>query len=108
MNKKELLDYTKEFRAGILGNRKPDDMCYAVCAPLFTLLTMMEVRCRLIDGNVACGSGHYWLELEDGILDPTASQFRRPNGRAMPEVYLGPLPDWYHVNEKTNGTIGGH
>lgn len=61
----------------------------------------------LIDGAVACGSGHYWLDMLDGnILDPTASQFKRPNGKRMPQIYHGPKPEWYHVYDH-GSSIGG-
>lgn len=42
------------------------------------------------------GACQYWLELEgEMIVDATASQCRRPNGRAMPLVYVGERPEWY-------------
>lgn len=99
MTKKQLLEYTREFRAGILsGTMGPQDMCFAVCAPLQSLLEMMDVPCALVDGAMQDGAGHFWIDLLDGnILDPTASQFRRPNGRAMPAIYHGPKPEWYHI-----------
>jgi len=98
MTKKQLLEYTREFRAGLLASRcgNPDNMCHAVCAPLQSLLEMQGVECRLVAGDVLDGWGHYWIELRGGtVLDPTASQFRRPNGRAMPRIYYGARPEWY-------------
>lgn len=87
----------RAFRDGILDGADPEDHCYMVSAPLETYLCMTSIRCRLVKGSVHeeinC---HFWLELPDGtIIDATASQFRRPNGRAMPLIYIGPLPEWY-------------
>jgi hypothetical protein len=91
MTDSELLEYTAEFREGILGGDPPDLMCMAVCAPLATLLQMEGVDCELAKGDVG-NCNHMWIALPDGrILDPTASQFTDE----MPEVYLGPLPACY-------------
>jgi hypothetical protein len=40
---------------------------------------------------------HYYLERISGgkIIDGTASQFIYPNGKKMPQVYIGELPDFY-------------
>jgi hypothetical protein len=63
------------------------------------LRAYLEDRRRGVSSSSAAprtGSYHVWLELPDGtIIDATASQFRRPNGRAMPLVYVGERPEWY-------------
>ena len=47
---------------------------------------------------------HYWLKLPDGrILDPTASQFKTPEGEEMPKMYLGEKPKWYKLKKNKNG-----
>lgn len=85
----------RAFRDGILQGRDPEGQCYMVSAPLAGYLGAAGIQCRLIRGTTH-GSYHVWLELTDGtIIDATASQFRRPNGRAMPPVYIGALPEWY-------------
>lgn len=91
--------FAMEFREGILDGQPSAFMCGAVCLPLASLLGTMGYGVKVIVGPVShenCFCYHTWLELDDGrILDPTADQFGRPNGRRMPKVYLGPLPSWY-------------
>lgn len=85
----------RAFRDGLLDGEDPEGWCYKVSAPLQGYLGAVGIECRLISGTTH-GSYHVWLELPDGtIIDATASQFRRPNGRAMPLVYIGELPWWY-------------
>jgi hypothetical protein len=102
---RQLLRFAASFRRGILGRGKSSRaMCFAVAAPLESLLLMCGVEVRLVKGLVGDWE-HYWLELGDGrILDPTADQF------SMAPVYLGPLPSWYyqpiggqHENLEANG-----
>jgi hypothetical protein len=89
----------RAFRDGILEGEDPEGYCYVVSAPLEAYLRLTSIRCTLVRGSVHKEINcHYWLELPDGtIIDATASQLRRPNGRAMPYVYVGPLPAWYAV-----------
>ena len=85
----------RAFRDGILDGKDPEGQCFTVSWPLETYLRMSSIPCKLIKGATH-DSYHVWLELQDGtIIDATASQFRRPNGRAMPLVYVGERPEWY-------------
>jgi hypothetical protein len=94
MKDKTLLRITKEFTEGILGDRSPHKMCFAVCAPLQTYLSFTsKFETELVEGCVNTDWQHFWLKLPDGrILDPTASQFK-----GMPQIYLGALPENYIV-----------
>jgi hypothetical protein len=97
MTDKKLLKFVASFRSGICGRQGSEFMCYAVCAPLVTLLNMNGVEATLRDGTVKFEIGeinHYWIELADGrVVDPTADQFNRILFDKMPKVYLGkPVP----------------
>jgi hypothetical protein len=77
------------FRHGILGKRPARDMCFAVCAPLQSYLSLCGVETRLVEGNFGA-TNHFWLELPDGtVIDPTADQFPELN---LPATYVGPRP----------------
>lgn len=93
--------YAAEFRDGILSGQPSAFMCIAVCKPLASLLHLQGIETKIVTGTVShenCFCYHTWLLLLDGrILDPTADQFDRPNGRRMPRVYLGTQPEWYYV-----------
>jgi hypothetical protein len=99
----KLLKTVKGFRKGILDRRKPNLMCYAVCAPLHCFLKMGGIASELKEVCVVQGPEvwfHWYLELPDGrILDPTASQFKTPTGDQMPEIYLGERPSWYQMKK---------
>ena len=85
------------FRCGILNGKPSASMCFAVCAPLQSLLGLQGIETELIEGAVGKWE-HFWLRLPDGrVLDPTADQFRAPGGKTMPNVYIGALPGWYRV-----------
>jgi hypothetical protein len=89
MTDMQLKRYASQFRRGIIGRRKSDQMCFAVCAPLEGLLSLagVDARLRKVDFMAI---NHCWLELPDGrILDPTADQF------GLEPVYLGALPALY-------------
>ena len=96
MTDKELLEWAKEFRTGLLGSCTGDSMCFAVCAPLEGLLRCCGVDVRMVEtdlsGDDRCEFySHFWLKLSDGrALDPTADQF--PD---HPPIYLGALL-WFH------------
>jgi hypothetical protein len=82
----ELVEFTSEFRAGILGGRGSARMCAAVCMPLVTLLGLHGVEAVLMESETET-CNHVWLRLTDGrVLDPTGDQF----AGGMPPVYLGP------------------
>lgn len=101
ISQKELMDIVKEFRDGILEGKDPDCMCYAVCLPLQSYLTMIGVETVLTAGDVDSENKgmweHYWLTMKDGIIiDPTASQFEgEVNKDPIPDVYIGLKPEWY-------------
>ena len=99
MSDAELKRVALDFREGLLGGGDSAFQCVAVCYPLASLLTTQGVDIRLATGTVSHSElfcYHTWLQLADGrILDPTADQFARPNGRRMPKVYLGTQPRWY-------------
>lgn len=102
MNDKQILSFTKSFRSGILSGKPPHKMCYAICAPLSTLLRMSGIENELIEGEIKISKnetwGHYWLKLKDGrILDPTASQFNNGTTRLLPPIYLGSKPNFYKI-----------
>jgi hypothetical protein len=98
MNDAELVSFATEFREGILGDDPPDMMCFAVCAPLVTLLGLYGVPATMVEGDVYADDirwcNHFWLKLVDGrVLDPTADQFNSIVTEPLPAVYLGPPAD---------------
>ena len=101
----ELLRLVTDFRKGILGKHDSESWCFMVCAPLEGFLPLWGYTAKLTDGHV-CGLPHVWLTLPDGqIVDPTADQFKKPNGESMPPVYIGEKPEWY--KPKLQEVIGG-
>lgn len=86
MTDSQLREAVAAFRAGILGGRPADGMCFAVCAPLQGYLEMFGIRTELVEVYFA-ECNHVWLQLTDGrIIDPTADQF------GLEPVYVGPPP----------------
>jgi hypothetical protein len=84
-----LLHFATEFRHGVLESRASDLMCFAVAAPLESLLAMFGYRTTLEEVWFP-HRNHCWLRLADGrILDPTADQF------GLAPVYLGDVPALY-------------
>ncbi len=79
MNDAEIISLVKEFTKGILDNKSTTDMCYMVCSPLASYLSMCGIECMLTEGNIIhCDNElhHFWITLSDGrIIDPTADQF---------------------------------
>lgn len=100
MTDKKLIKYAASFRRGILGRRNSTFMCFAVCAPLVTLLNMEGVKSELREGDIKLDLGscnHFWIELSDGrVLDPTADQLTSRFGASLPKVYLG-APTKFHT-----------
>lgn len=89
MTDKQLVKYAADFRKGILGNHSSFMMCFAVSAPLATLLKVEGIEARLVEGDLG-EFNHFWIELSDGrVLDPTADQFNDYGFEQMPPVYLG-------------------
>ena len=96
MDETELLHEVTEFRAGILDGRAPMDMCFVICAPLSGYLSFIGYPCEMTEGNID-GVQHFWLVTADGtIIDPTADQFDKPDGKSMPSIYIGGRPTWYN------------
>ncbi len=94
---KELLHEVTEFRSGLLDGREPGNMCFAVSAALEGYLNFVGYPCEMVSGEVS-GDEHFWIVLPDGtIIDATANQFSQPDGKPMPEVYIGNLPEWYQI-----------
>lgn len=90
-----LVECVTEFRAGLLGKRSDARMCFAVSSALAGYLHFLGQEAEVVHGSVG-EHDHYWIELGDGrIIDATASQFKKPNGREMAQVYIGALPLWY-------------
>src|SRR5205807_740431 len=92
------------FRRGLLNGRESYDMCFALAAPLEGYLNALGYEAKMIKGVVDCGEydlEHFWLKLSDGlIIDPTADQLPRRNGKRPPKVYIGELPSWYSEQPK--------
>lgn len=93
MSDEELVTFAAEFRQGILDGRPSDLMCYAVSAPLATLLGMYGVENELVETDMAdlpfSTHAHWWIRLSDGrALDATADQFNDER-KPLPPVYLG-------------------
>jgi len=100
MSDKELLKITSQFTKGILGKHQSSSMCFAVSAPLQGFLSVCGFETQLIEGEIEVSKNelwnHFWLKLPDGrILDATANQFRTPDNKEMPKIYLGEKPNWY-------------
>jgi len=90
MTDDDLLAFAAEFREGILDGRSSWMMCFAVSAPLATLLRLHGVDVELVEGDLG-EFNHVWLRLSDGrVLDPTADQFNDFGFPPLPPVYLGP------------------
>ena len=97
MSDAALIRFATEFRAGILDGDPSDMMCFAVCAPLASMLRLSGVETELVESDLG-EVNHYWLRLADGrVLDPTADQFNWCNTEQLPPVYLGP-PTKLHLN----------
>ncbi len=98
MEARKLRRIAKDFRVGFLGRESSTDMCFVLSTALDGYLGFLGVHCELVEGKVG-KCHHYWLSLRDtgDILDATADQFTQPDGKPMPEVYVGPQPDWYVV-----------
>ncbi len=103
MTNKQILKYVTNFRKGVLGKMPSNYMCFAVCSPLHSMLSLMDISCQLIQGEVETEKftyGHYWIELSDGmIIDPTADQLE---GLNLPPVYMGELPKQYTAKTLEN------
>lgn len=101
INDDVLLSIVTEFTNGILGDRDPKSMCFAVCLPLHSYLLACGYEVELIEGEIQTYEelwNHYWLEFKNGIIiDPTASQFKDLHESQIPKIYIGTKPSWYKV-----------
>ena len=100
MTDRKLLWIAREFREGILDDRKSSEgMCFAVCAALVGYLKFIGINAEMIESDLSDRPGewqnHFWLKLSDArALDPTADQF---DDLSLPPVYLGPAIPAIHV-----------
>jgi hypothetical protein len=103
MKEKALLKIISDFTNGLLKKAKCTHAgnCYAVCQILKPYLSCLFGVETLID-NAKVKQGrkkvnhYYLLRIKDGmIIDATASQFKDPNGKQMPKVFIGEKPEWY-------------
>ena len=99
MEDKDIIDFAMEFRSGILEDKRSSyGMCFAICAPLSTLLILSNVNCEMVESShedieESNFLSHCWIKLDDGrVLDPTYDQFNEENGDP---IYLGP-PTKFH------------
>lgn len=99
MTDDELVAFAWDFRVGLMGEKgSPEGMCFAVAAPLASLLCVSGVEAELVasDHSDNPDSGwyeHYWIRLADGrVLDPTFDQFC--SEEPVP-IYLG-KPTEFH------------
>jgi len=98
MDDEELVDFAKDFRSGILGDRMPTLACFMVCFPLVGLLKASNVVVELVDSDLGW-INHFWIRLGDGrALDPTADQFNYLDNANFPPVYLGKRTK-YHISK---------
>ena len=65
------------------------------CYALVGYLHFAGYDCSLVQGAIGDWE-HFWIQLPSGsIIDPTADQFKQPDGNPMPKVYHGEKPNWY-------------
>lgn len=98
MNPSQIRRLATQFRKGVLGKRHSTDCCFVVSWPLQGYLAMRGEKWDMQAGFVN-GWRHCWLEREGVALDPTADQFKAPDGTEMPAVYVGARPAWYSLTE---------
>lgn len=92
---KRIVRIATNFREGFLGKRPSNAMCFALCCTLVGYLRFCGYKCDVDKGTIGDWN-HYWIRLPGGtILDPTADQFKQPDGQSMPVVYYGKRPEWY-------------
>lgn len=90
MDDAQIIEFAYEFRRGILGGKESTFMCFAVCAPLVSLLIHQGVEADLVESDLGI-CNHFWIRLADGrALDPTIDQFGD-----FPAVYLGDPIDFH-------------
>jgi len=92
---KRIVRIAGDFRDGFLNKSPSNSMCFALCCALVGYLRFCGYDCD-VDKGVIGDWNHYWIKLPKSlILDPTADQFKKPDGSPMPQVYYGEKPVWY-------------
>ncbi len=99
---RELLRVARAARERITLGASSGGYCAVVCVPLAAYLSRRGLGAVAVEGGVGGGWQHSWVQLPDGrILDPTGDQFnRQPWAKRLPQIYLGPKPDYYEQPEK--------
>ncbi len=82
------------------ANLKHAGNCWAMsCMLRYYLYVLFNIKTEIVNVKVrqrGKNVNHYYLLMDNGIIiDGTASQFRYPNGRTMPKVYMGERPSFY-------------
>jgi hypothetical protein len=99
MTDKKLIKIARGFCSGLLGKKQSTNMCFKVCSPLVTYLSICGVLCELTKGEIICDGveyGHFWITLSDGrIIDPTADQFIKMDGERMKNIWVEIAPTSY-------------
>lgn len=97
--REHILKIATGFTKGMLGNGKPNGMCFAVSTALQGYLFLCGYASELKECEIETNediSNHFYLQFKEGtILDATASQFNERLGVEMPLIYLGNKPDYY-------------
>ena len=92
---KEIIRIAKEFTKGILDGGSTADMCFIVCAPLVSYLSVCGIDGELTEGELNGVYHHFWVTLPDGkIIDPTADQFGLLN------IWVRKQPSYYKAYKK--------
>lgn len=103
MNDSELYEILTDFVQGLLLRAKctHSGNCYMMCRILKPYLEgLFGIGVLMENAKVKQGRkkvNHYYLvRVSDGlIIDGTASQFKYPDGKTMPQVYIGIKPEFY-------------
>lgn len=106
MSDKQLQKELTAFVAGLLKKAKCDHAgnCLTMSGLIRNYLAivyrMERMECMVTSTMVQQGKkkiNHYYLlRVKDGIIiDCTASQFKFPDGKQMPLVYIGEKPNFY-------------
>ena len=67
---------------------------------LFGIETLIN-NCKVKQGRKKVNN-YYLIKIKNGvIIDATASQFKKPDGKQMPKVFIGQKPDWYECGGKS-------
>lgn len=101
MKDKEIKYQAREFTKGLLGRKFGSaGNCAQVSMWLQGYLgSICQLETELMNAQVIQNGeevNHYFLQMSDGrIIDATASQFNFPDGKQMPKLYFGSVPDFY-------------